>query len=327
MRVEELSARAGVSVDTIRYYQSKGLLPAPRRQGRVAWYDDDHVDRIARVRSLQSRGFTLATILRLVNGELDAADEALLGELAGSGLTETGTSPSTTPSSTANGTSDPTSGAIGSEPGRGDGSLPQPMEPELFTIEALALRTGVPLPLLRAVESEGLLVPRRVGSEERYTSEDVDAAQAGLALLEWGVPLSALLELGRRHHAATVSVAREAVDLFSVHIRGSLRKQDPEEQGLGQQGPGQHGPGKNDLANQDPGNPAPAGQDAGQDDAEGTQRLVEAYAELLPAVTTLVGHHFTRTLLKAALDHIEQVGTPVELQAVRDLGEDEAAAR
>jgi hypothetical protein len=131
-----------------------------------------------------------------------------------------------------------------------------------------------------------------VGTEERYTTEDVAAAQAGLALLEWGVPLSALLELGRRHHAATVSVAREAVDLFSVHIRGSLREQD-----------------------------------AGEDDAAGTARLVEAYAELLPAVTTLVGHHFTRTLLKAALDHIEQVGTPVELQAVRDRGDDEAEAR
>jgi DNA-binding transcriptional MerR regulator len=193
----------------------------------------------------------------------------------------------------------------------------QSIEPELFTIEALALRTGVPLPLLRAVESEGLLVPRRVGSEERYTSEDVDAAQAGLALLEWGVPLSALLELGRRHHAATVSVAREAVDLFSVHIRGSLRERDPGEQGPGRQDPGQ----------QDPGNHDPAEQDSAQDDAAGTQRLVEAYAQLLPAVTTLVGHHFTRTLLKAALDHIEQVGSPVELQAVRDQGDDEAAAR
>jgi DNA-binding transcriptional MerR regulator len=304
MRVEELSARAGVSVDTIRYYQSKGLLPAPRRQGRVAWYDTDHLDRIARVRSLQSKGFTLATIVRLVNGELDAADEALLGELAGSGLTGSSASPrdmaaspggdpglgGSSPSQSWKpvGSEDPAEQGVPEEPtGAGE-----PEEPELFTIEALALRTGVPLPLLRAVESEGLLVPRRVGTEERYTTEDVAAAQAGLALLEWGVPLSALLELGRRHHAATVSVAREAVDLFSVHIRGSLREQNPSE-----------------------------------DDAAGTARLVEAYAELLPAVTTLVGHHFTRTLLKAALDHIEQVGTPVELQAVRDQGEDEAEAR
>lgn len=318
--MEDLSARAGVSVDTIRYYQSKGLLPAPRRQGRVAWYDDDHVDRIARVRSLQSRGFTLATIVRLVNGELDAADEALLGELAGSGLAETGTSnvtATTTSGDSAASGSPGTASTTPGDPSRAGGLPPQPIEPELFTIEALALRTGVPLPLLRAVESEGLLVPRRVGSEERYTSEDVDAAQAGLALLEWGVPLSALLELGRRHHAATVSVAREAVDLFSVHIRGSLREQDP-----GEQGPVEPGPG-----NQDPGHQHSAEEHPAQDDAAGTQRLVEAYAQLLPAVTTLVGHHFTRTLLKAALDHIEQVGTPVELQAVRDHGDDEAAAR
>jgi DNA-binding transcriptional MerR regulator len=314
MRVEELSARAGVSVDTIRYYQSKGLLPAPRRQGRVAWYDTDHLDRIARVRSLQSRGFTLATIVRLVNGELDAADEALLGELAGSGLSDAGTTPITASGTAASSGDSASSGetAIQGDPG-GAGGLPsQSIEPELFTIEALALRTGVPLPLLRAVESEGLLVPRRVGSEERYTSEDVDAAQAGLALLEWGVPLSALLELGRRHHAATVSVAREAVDLFSVHIRGSLREQGPEEPTVGEPGPG-----KQDATDGDP----------NQEDAAGTQRLVEAYTQLLPAVTTLVGHHFTRTLLKAALDHIEQIGTPVELQAVRDLDDDEAAAR
>jgi DNA-binding transcriptional MerR regulator len=277
MRVEELSAKAGVSVDTIRYYQSKGLLPAPRRQGRVAWYDTDHLERIARVRSLQSRGYTLATIVRLVDGELDAADEALLGELAGSGLSDAGTKPDHV-------------AAAGRDPSQARALPSEPREQELFTIEALALRTGVPLPLLRAVESEGLLVPRRVGSEERYTSEDVDAARAGLALLEWGVPLSALLDLGRRHHAATASVAREAVDLFSVHIRGSLR------------------------------------EESGEDDVERTERLVQAYAQLLPAVTTLVGHHFNRTLLKAALDHIEQVGTPVEIQAVRDQG-DEAAAR
>jgi DNA-binding transcriptional MerR regulator len=293
MRVEDLSARAGVSVDTIRYYQSKGLLAPPRRQGRVAWYDTDHLQRIARIRSLQSRGFTLATIVRLVNGELDAADEALLGELAGAGLSASaGTGPGGLAPMTGDSgpEANPATKPATNHPTH---ASPQSVEPELFTIEALALRTGVPLPLLRAVESEGLLVPRRVGSEERYTTEDVEAARAGLALLEWGVPLSSLLELGRRHHAATESVAREAVELFSVHVRGSLREQ---------------------------------GAEAEEDDAARTARLVEAYAQLLPAVTTLVGHHFTRTLLKAALDHIEQVGTPVELQAVKDQG-DEAAAR
>ena len=86
MRVEQLSARSGLSVDTIRYYQSKGLLDPPRRQGRVAWYGDRHLARLERIRSLRERGFTLATIGRLVSGELDAADEALIGELARAGV-------------------------------------------------------------------------------------------------------------------------------------------------------------------------------------------------------------------------------------------------
>src|SRR3974390_933379 len=81
MRVEELAGRSGASVDTVRYYQAKGLLPPPRRQGRVALYDDGHLARIERIRSLQARGFTLATIARILAGELDAADEALVGAL------------------------------------------------------------------------------------------------------------------------------------------------------------------------------------------------------------------------------------------------------
>ena len=43
IRVEELASRAGVSVDTVRFYQKQRLLPPPRREGRVAWYDDDHL--------------------------------------------------------------------------------------------------------------------------------------------------------------------------------------------------------------------------------------------------------------------------------------------
>ena len=69
MRVEQLSLRSDVSVDTIRYYQSKGLLDPPRREGRVAWYNDGHLDGWSRIRALQQQGFTLATIARLVSGE------------------------------------------------------------------------------------------------------------------------------------------------------------------------------------------------------------------------------------------------------------------
>ena len=114
MRVEQLSARSGVPVDTVRYYQSKGLLEPPRRQGRVAWYDDGHLERLARIRTLQQRGFTLATIVRLVDGDLDAADEALIGELSGLGPAGPAASPAGRPGVDAD--------RDGSRPGAGDGS-------------------------------------------------------------------------------------------------------------------------------------------------------------------------------------------------------------
>ncbi len=45
-------------------------------------------------------------------------------------------------------------------------------------------------------------------------------------------------------------------------------------------------------------------------------RLLQAFEELLPAVDSLVGHHFTRTLLQAALAHVDQVGSEDERTAV-----------
>jgi len=243
LRVEEVAKRAGVTVDTVRYYQAKGLLPAPRRQGRVALYDESHLTRIERIRALQARGFTLATIARVVSGELDSADEALVAALTRESLHD---------------------------------------EDRLLSLAELAARTGIPEPLLVAIAHEGLLVPHRVGEESGYTADDVAVARAGLALLEQGIPLSDLLALARAHHEATVGVARQAVEMFDAHVRQPLRR------------------------------------GAVPDDDEATARhLVEAFQTLLPATTMLVAHHFTRVLLDCALEHIEHVGTPGELSAVR----------
>lgn len=238
LRVEQLSAVTGVSVDTIRFYQSRGLLPPPRREGRVGWYSDDHRARIERIRALQAKGLTLATIRRLVTGELDAADEALVTAL-----------------------SDP--------PGQG----------EVFDLATLAERSGIPLPLLQAVEREGLLTPEQGG----YSNADVAVAKAGLSLLEEGLPLPEILDLARRHHAAMREVAEQAVELFDEHVRQPLRR-------------------------------------SGLPDDEAAERLVAAFRRLLPATTALVSHHFTRTLLAVAQEHIEHVGVAAELKAVREAG-------
>src|SRR5438094_791088 len=77
-RIEQLARAAGVAVDTIRFYQGKGLLEAPRREGRVTWYGEPHVERLKRIKELQQQGFTLTVIQRFLAGELEASDEALV---------------------------------------------------------------------------------------------------------------------------------------------------------------------------------------------------------------------------------------------------------
>lgn len=65
MRVDELAARSGLSVDTIRYYQSKRLIDRPRRDGRTALYDQSHLDRLEEIRRLSEEGFSLDQIRSL----------------------------------------------------------------------------------------------------------------------------------------------------------------------------------------------------------------------------------------------------------------------
>ena len=76
-RVEELAQAAGVKVDTLRFYQARGLLSAPRKEGRVAIYGDAHLERLLRIRQLQREGFTLAQIRRLLAETRGDAPELL----------------------------------------------------------------------------------------------------------------------------------------------------------------------------------------------------------------------------------------------------------
>ncbi len=64
-RVEELADAAGVAVDTVRYYQREKLLSPPEREGRRAWYDDEHLQRLLEIRGLADQGFSLTQIRAL----------------------------------------------------------------------------------------------------------------------------------------------------------------------------------------------------------------------------------------------------------------------
>jgi DNA-binding transcriptional MerR regulator len=230
-RVEQLAAACDVSVDTVRYYQARGLVPQPERQGRVAWYGPEHVERIRRIRDLQGKGLTLAAIGRVLRGELAASDADLAAAVA-----------------EAKGTAD---------------------DETTLSVDRFAEVSGVPASLIQAVEREGIGIGRTLDGETRYDQADVEVVRTALRLLEHGLPLADLLALGREADTALRSIADRAVELVDEHVRRPIR----------------------DTAGEGP---------------EAALQMVQAFQELLPAVTTLVSHHFRRVLLQAAESKIER---------------------
>jgi DNA-binding transcriptional MerR regulator len=226
-RIEQLARTAGVAVDTIRFYQGKGLLDSPRREGRVTWYGDAHLERLRRIRELQQRGFTLTVIQRFLSGELEPSDEGLVAAV---------TSPSAR---------------------------------QALTLAELAERSGVAEPLLATLEQAGLLVPIEGGDQPLYPADDLDAIAAGMKLIAAGIPLASLMELGKEHAANIDRTARQAVDLFDHHVRERIQAEG----------------GETEAAE---------------------RKLLALFTELLEASGTLVRHHFERTLLRAAREHIEK---------------------
>ena len=62
LTIGKLAAAGGVGVETIRFYQRKGLLDQPTRDGGIRRYGTDDVRRLQFIRQAQAAGFTLAEI-------------------------------------------------------------------------------------------------------------------------------------------------------------------------------------------------------------------------------------------------------------------------
>ncbi|MGA1798522.1 MerR family transcriptional regulator [Sphingomonas sp. 4RDLI-65] len=78
MTIAGLAREAGVGVETVRYYQRRGLLETPERpsgigRGSVRRYGIEDVRRLRFIRAAQAAGFTLAQIEELL--ALDATDD------------------------------------------------------------------------------------------------------------------------------------------------------------------------------------------------------------------------------------------------------------
>lgn len=80
--ISGLAKAGGVGAETVRYYQRRGLLETPGRDGGIRRYDESDLGRLRFIRSAQAAGFTLDQIGELI--ALDAGeDRARARQLAG----------------------------------------------------------------------------------------------------------------------------------------------------------------------------------------------------------------------------------------------------
>jgi DNA-binding transcriptional MerR regulator len=181
-RVDELARLAGTTVRNVRVYQDRGLLPPPRRQGRVGIYGEAHLARLRLVGSLLERGFTFSHIADFL-AALQRGDE--LSDVLGleAAITEPWT------------------------------------EEEPITVNSTELRrmftTLSPRLVTRALRS-GLIV--REGTHFRVPSPSL--LRAGADLVAAGMPVEAVLDLAENLRRDTQAIASHFVEAVLSHVVG-----------------------------------------------------------------------------------------------------------
>jgi MerR family mercuric resistance operon transcriptional regulator len=87
LTIGRLARAAGVGVETIRYYQQRGLLPVPPSRGAFRYYPVETVRRIAFVKRAQELGFSLDEIAELLRLE-DGTERGSIRDIAAARLAQ-----------------------------------------------------------------------------------------------------------------------------------------------------------------------------------------------------------------------------------------------
>lgn len=177
LTVDQLAARAGVTVRNVRAYAARGLLPPPRMVGRTGYYGREHVARLLLVREMLAEGYTLAMIERTLTAAPPTGSSATLAlhrALLAPWL---------------------------------------PPEPELTTGAELAARAGVPESPAVVDSLVELGLVERV-DDTRLRVLDPALLTAGIQVLALGVPLEALIAAQSRVSGHVRDIARTYVQMF-----------------------------------------------------------------------------------------------------------------
>jgi DNA-binding transcriptional MerR regulator len=188
-RVDDLARASGMSVRNIRAYQDRGLLPPPRREGRVGVYSEAHLARLRLIANLLERGYTFAHIQEFIEAWQRGHDVPDL-----LGLEEVLTSDWSDES------------------------------PEYVTLDQLQTMFGAgsftPEEIERAISLD-LLISQ---GEDRYVMPSPRLIHAGVELSNAGIPLQLIFNISEALATDIDESARILVDAISEHIFGG----DPE---------------------------------------------------------------------------------------------------
>ncbi|MCB0419701.1 MAG: MerR family DNA-binding protein [Bdellovibrionales bacterium] len=67
LTIGKLAGVSGVNVETVRFYERKGLLKQPKKQGAFRYYPDEYIARIRFIKRSQELGFTLKETKELLD--------------------------------------------------------------------------------------------------------------------------------------------------------------------------------------------------------------------------------------------------------------------
>lgn len=191
LTIDELAHRTGMTVRNIRAHQSRGLLDPPVVEGRTGYYDADHEARIELIRELQSDGYNLELIGRLLARSREASADALA-------FARTLREP------------------FGEE------------EPQIVDLDELADRYGTTDPeMLTKAKGLGLIRPVGKGKWEELSPS---LGRAGAELTRQGIPAEKTLKVVARIRRNSDSAARTFVRLFLEEVWTPFQREGaPEE--------------------------------------------------------------------------------------------------
>lgn len=179
LTVEQLAYETGMSVRNIRNHQSRGLLPPPEVRARVGYYGPQHVARLRLIQEMQSEGFKLSAIERLIGEHGVDADRFV-------GLRQAVTAP------------------FDSE------------APEVYTRAELVEKFGTDDDrLVEKAKKLGLLIDL---GQDRYEAPSPALIRAAEEVLGMGIELPAALAAIEKLSRNAQSSARAFVDLFVEEV-------------------------------------------------------------------------------------------------------------